>query len=115
VLARRTRLVPDDFPDGLAHTVLFAEKYAACSYWALAEGECVPWYVPTPISGFQDRPGQCDPTLPQTLHRQGIQVALADASVRLVRSTVSSATWYAAHTPAGGERLGDGAYADWSP
>jgi hypothetical protein len=115
VLRRRTRLGPDDFPGGLAHTVLFAEKYAACSYWALAEGEAVPWYVPTPASGFQSRPGQCDLTLPQTPHREGIQVALADGSVRLVRPAVSPVTWYAAHTPAEGERLGDGSYADWNP
>jgi hypothetical protein len=115
VLGRRTRLVPDDFPDGLAHTVLFAEKYAACSYWALAEGESVPWYVPTRASGFQSKPGQCDPTLPQTPHREGMQVGLADGSVRLVRPGVSPATWYAAHAPSGGERLGDGACAGRNP
>jgi hypothetical protein len=115
VLYRRVRPVADDFPDGLANTVLFAEKYAACSYWALAEGENVPWYVATPTSGFQRRPAECDPSLPQTAHRAGIQVSLADGSVRLVRPTINPATWYAAQTPAGGERLGEGPYSDWEP
>jgi hypothetical protein len=94
VLRKRVRLGPD----GLTHTVLFAEKYAACSYWALAEGEAVPWYIATPTSGFQARPDECDPTLPQTPHRAGIQVGLADGSVRLIRPPISPMAWYAAHT-----------------
>ena len=83
---------------GTANVLLFAEKYAACSYWALAEGEAVPWYVATPTSGFQARPDECDPTLPQTPHRDGIQVGLADGSVRLVRPSISPMAWYVAHT-----------------
>jgi hypothetical protein len=115
VLVRRVRIGPDDFPDGTEYTVLFAEKYAACSYWALAQGECVPWYVPTPASGFQQRPQECDPTMPQTAHRSGIMVGLANGSTRLVPNSVSPATWYAAHTAAGGETLGEGPYEDWKP
>jgi hypothetical protein len=75
----------------------------------------VPWYEADPASGFQVRPPACDPKLPQTPHRQGMQVSMADASVRLVRPGVSPATWYAAQTPAGGERLGDGSWAEWGP
>jgi prepilin-type processing-associated H-X9-DG protein len=103
----------EDIPDGLAHTVLFAEKYAACSYWALTEGEAVPWYRAGPTSGFQVRPRECDPTLAQTPHRERIQVSMADGSVRLVRRGISPATWYAAQTPAAGERLGHGAWTEW--
>jgi hypothetical protein len=73
----------------------------------------VPWYVPTPTSGFQRVPSECDPALPQTPHRAGIQVGLADGSVRLVGRNVSAATWYAAHTAAGGEELGESPFADW--
>ncbi len=40
---------------------------------------------------------------------------MADASVRLVAPSVQPATWYAAHTSAGGERLGSDPYADWGP
>jgi hypothetical protein len=115
LLRRRARLSTEDIPDGLAYTVLFAEKYAACSYWALAEGKAVPWYVAGQESGFQVRPQTCDPALPQTPHWAGIQVGLADGSVRLVRPGVSPATWYAAHTPGGHEQLGEEPYADWQP
>ncbi len=93
--------------------MLFAEKYAACSYWALAKGECVPWYVPTPTTGFQVRPEECDPTMPQSPHLMGIQIGLADGSVRTVPAGTSSRTWFAAHTAAGGEELGEGPLADW--
>ena len=64
--------------------------------------------VAGPGSGFQYRPRECDPKLPQTAHRGGMNVALADGSVRFVRRSVSPATWYAANTPAD-EDLG----ADW--
>lgn len=102
-------------PDGTANTILFAEKYAECSYWALTSGPQVPWNVAGPTSGFQVRPEQCDPAFPQTPHRAGIQVAMADARVRLVSPSLSPATWYAANTPAGGEPLGKGSYDDWLP
>ena len=98
-----------------AYTVLFAEKYAACSYWALTDGREVPWYTADPSSGFQVRPPVCDPALPQTPHPAGMPVGMADGSVRLVGRSVSPATWYAAHTPAGGEKLGSEPYADWGP
>jgi hypothetical protein len=91
-------------PDGTAHTILFAEKYAACSYWALLDDGPVPRYTPGPDTGFQVRPGGCDPLLPQTPHRSVIHVGMADGGVRPVRRDVSPATWYAAHTPAGGEQ-----------
>jgi hypothetical protein len=53
--------------------------------------------------------------MPQTAHRAGIMVGLADGSTRLVPNGISPATWYAAHTAAGGEELGEGAYTDWRP
>jgi Protein of unknown function (DUF1559) len=51
----------------------------------------------------------CDPSLPQTPHRGGMCVALADGSVRTIRGSVSPATFWAMVTPAGGEVLGN----DW--
>jgi prepilin-type processing-associated H-X9-DG protein len=112
VFATRAHL-PKDIPDGLAETILFAEKYAACSYWALAKGEQTPWYVARSDSGFQYRPEVCDPRLPQTAHRGGMNVALADASVRFVSRSLSPATWFAANTPGGKEDLGSEPYEDW--
>jgi prepilin-type processing-associated H-X9-DG protein len=42
-------------------------------------------------------------------HTGGINVGMADGSVRMLSSGVSAATWFAACTPGGGEVLGS----DW--
>jgi prepilin-type processing-associated H-X9-DG protein len=115
VFKERSRLDSRSFPDGLAETVVLAEKYAACSYWALVSGPQAPRYRVDGESGFQVRPEECDPDLPQSPHGFGINVAMADGSVRAVSKNISRSTWYAAHTPAGGEKLGSGDYADWLP
>ena len=59
---------------------------------------------------FQVQPsvGNCDPTRASTAHA-GIQVGLADGSVRTLALTMSGKTWWAAVTPAGDEVLGS----DW--
>ena len=66
-----------------------------------------------PGSKFQVRPtpfeGNCDPTRASTSHGGGIQVGLADGSVRTLSSGVSDTTWWNAVTPSGGEVLGP----DW--
>jgi prepilin-type N-terminal cleavage/methylation domain-containing protein len=66
-----------------------------------------------PGSKFQLQPtpfeGNCDPTRAATAHAGGIQVGLADGSVRTLTPSVSGATWWAAVTPAGGDVLGT----DW--
>jgi prepilin-type N-terminal cleavage/methylation domain-containing protein len=55
------------------------------------------------------RPADCDKNLAQTPHPGGMEVALADGSVRVVSGGVSQLTFWAACTPAGGEVLGS----DW--
>jgi prepilin-type N-terminal cleavage/methylation domain-containing protein len=55
------------------------------------------------------RPSECDPAIPQTPHRSGMLVALADGSLRTISPRVSPETFWAAVTPAGGEVLGS----DW--
>jgi prepilin-type N-terminal cleavage/methylation domain-containing protein len=66
-----------------------------------------------PGSIFQVQPtpflGNCDPTRASTAHPGGIQVGLADGSVRTLAPSMSGATWWAAVTPAGDEVLGP----DW--
>ncbi len=64
-----------------------------------------------PGSIFQPRPpeGNCDPTRAATAHTGGIQVGLADGSVRTLAPSMSGTTWWAAVTPSGGEVLGP----DW--
>jgi prepilin-type N-terminal cleavage/methylation domain-containing protein len=64
-------------------------------------------------SRFQVQPtpflGNCDPTRASTAHGGGIQVGLADGSVRTLAPTMSGKTWWAAVTPREGEVLGS----DW--
>jgi prepilin-type N-terminal cleavage/methylation domain-containing protein/prepilin-type processing-associated H-X9-DG protein len=64
-----------------------------------------------PASLFQVQPpaGNCDPSRASTPHPGGIQVCLADGSVRTLTAGMSGTTWWAACTPAGGEVLGT----DW--
>jgi hypothetical protein len=64
-----------------------------------------------PGSKFQVQPreGNCDPTRAATAHPGGMQVCLADGSVRTLAPTISPTTWWAAVTPAGGEVPGS----DW--
>jgi prepilin-type N-terminal cleavage/methylation domain-containing protein len=66
-----------------------------------------------PGSIFQVQPtpflGNCDPTRAATAHPGGIQVGLADGSVRTLASSIRGTTWWAAVTPSGGEVLGS----DW--
>jgi prepilin-type N-terminal cleavage/methylation domain-containing protein len=50
----------------------------------------------------------CDFTRAASGHGSGIQVALADGSVRGVSSGVSASTWWFAFTPAGGEVMPSG-------
>ncbi len=52
---------------------------------------------------------ECDWSVPQTPHRSGMLVALADGSVRTLSTSMSPGTFWAAVTPAGGEVLGG----DW--
>ena len=77
-------------------------------------GFCIPALVDRgapnaigPGSKFDVRPtpfqGNCDPTRASTAHPGGIQVGLADGSVRTLSASINPITWWAAVTPAGGE------------
>jgi hypothetical protein len=131
--------IPTSFPDGASNTILFGERYAICNsismglnranLWDYFENSAnlytgpghdyFPYFgLPTvngdnvgPVSMFQLQPtaGNCDPSLPSTAHLGGMQVVLADGSVRTLSPAMSGTTWWAACTPAGGEVLG----ADW--
>jgi prepilin-type processing-associated H-X9-DG protein len=63
-----------------------------------------------PASKFQTRPYPlgtiCNAYLSQTPHSGGMNVCLADGSVRILSSSMSPLTWWAVVTPAGGEALG---------
>jgi prepilin-type N-terminal cleavage/methylation domain-containing protein len=64
-----------------------------------------------PTSRFQVQPtqGNCDPTRAATAHAGGIQVGLADGSVRTLAPSLSGTTWWAAVTPRDNDMLGS----DW--
>jgi prepilin-type N-terminal cleavage/methylation domain-containing protein len=71
--------------------------------------------VPSQWLGNGDRPvlptdaAACDWTIPQTPHRAGLIVGLADGSVRTLSPQMTPATFWSAVTPSGGEVLGN----DW--
>jgi prepilin-type N-terminal cleavage/methylation domain-containing protein len=112
--------IPASFTDGTSNTILFAEKYGRCNaygsrwddtdtdLWQPAFGV----FVVGPASKFQLRPGPtaCDPGRASTGHAEGIQVGLADGSVRSLPSAISAGTWWEACTPSDGEPLAD----DWN-
>lgn len=104
------------FTDGTSNTMLFTEKYARCGsgggLWGNPAADFwQPVFAAWSKGVFQVRPSpdDCDPLRASTAFRGGIQVALADGSVRSVAPSISAATWWGACTPAGGEVLGN----DW--
>src|SRR5438093_6280178 len=97
------------FPDGTSNTMLFVEKYGKCgdggSLWGNVQPDLwQPVFAAWSMEPFQSRPraAECDPRRAATPFIGGINVALADGSVRVVHDGISQATWWAACTPDGG-------------
>jgi prepilin-type N-terminal cleavage/methylation domain-containing protein len=123
-----TAAIPRTFPDGTSTTILFAEKYAFCGpqsngssfYWGEEGGTCnrtggfggngsIPGFYTLLPPQNKPFPANCNPCMLQGPWPGGIQVSLADGSVRLVSSSITAATWAAAVQPADGLPLGS----DW--
>jgi prepilin-type N-terminal cleavage/methylation domain-containing protein/prepilin-type processing-associated H-X9-DG protein len=125
-----TARIPGSFADGTSTTILFAEKYAICvsasphysfkggSLWAWPNADAA--FSPTfasfntgATSMFQTQPAvdmihnesMCDSSRASTAHSGGMQVAMADGSVRALAPTTRPAVWWALCTPAGGETV----------
>jgi prepilin-type N-terminal cleavage/methylation domain-containing protein len=64
-----------------------------------------PQFNPT----WNSRSAQCDYRLASAPRSAGIMVCMGDGSIRMVASSISGDTWWAAMTPDGGEVLGS----DW--
>ena len=114
------------FPDGTSATILFAEKYGSCNSDTVPRGgnmwarwDCADYWQPTfgawvtgPGSLFQVTPtpynsSACVHYLPQSGHTGGMNVSLADGSVRNLSAGTSGTVWWSLCTPAGGEPVSD--------
>ena len=117
---------PQQITDGTSLTIFFTDKLARCNYGNYPDNYWPDWGPiissselgdPTgPAAGIfqlqpQGNPANCDGGRASSPHTGGINVAMGDGSVRFVGPTVSSATWWAALTPMGGEVLAN----DWNP
>ena len=109
------------FNDGTANTIAFAEKISRCQGYALLWGHGA-WdynWMPAfqtyisqgPAAKFQVQPtpSQCDRFLASSPHTGGMNVGMADGSVRTLAPSISNATWWAACTPSNNDILGG----DW--
>jgi prepilin-type N-terminal cleavage/methylation domain-containing protein len=117
--------LPASFSDGTSNTIFFAEGYGVVS------GTQAKWFATMDNSGCANG-GRCNgpvyfasPSLvppftttppnvaqydrPNAFRANGLQVGLADGSVRSVSSGISPGTWYSASHPSDGGVLGS----DW--
>jgi prepilin-type N-terminal cleavage/methylation domain-containing protein len=107
-----------NFTDGLSNTVLFGEGYRDCDrigrialYSWFYHNFGLDWYQQPNTLMFQTNPlpKDCDNWRTQSGHPMGIQVGLADGSVRSVRQTISQRTWDSVLLPRDGTMPGN----DW--
>jgi prepilin-type N-terminal cleavage/methylation domain-containing protein len=112
------------FTDGTSQTIMLAERYAVSSTGAPTGAATHFWYPgtlttevlftpSTSLTTAVPYPFQVKPAttlvydyVPQGMSSGGLQIALADGSVRSCSSSLSQQTWYYACTPNGGEVLG---------
>ena len=127
--------ISQTFLDGTTHTVLVAERYGTCgssgipddsstngNLWSDSNSRWRPVFCvndddQTPTSPgytdcamFQVSPNwirECDSSRAQTPHVGGMNVTLADASVRGVGGDIDPATWAAVCHPCDGKTVGD--------
>src|SRR5262245_26723648 len=107
-----------NFEDGTSNTVLFGEGYADCDrigrialYAWFYHNFGLDWYQQRNTLMFQNSPEPrlCDNWRCQSGHNGGINVALADGSVRYVASGISQSAWTAVLIPYDGRNGGN----DW--
>jgi len=124
--AKDTLSYPAGFPDGTSNTIFYTDKLAHCNQSDYRDNYWPDWGPiisssnhgdptgPT-IPGPQIKPvvtngeGNCFGAIASSPHTGGINVGLGDGSVRFVSGSISTATWWYALTPNGGEVLGN----DW--
>jgi prepilin-type N-terminal cleavage/methylation domain-containing protein/prepilin-type processing-associated H-X9-DG protein len=106
------------FTDGTSNTIFFGEGYRECDtigrialYSWFYHNFGLDWYQQPNTLMFQADPKvqDCDNWRAQAGHIGGMNVALADGSVRFVSGSISQATWTSAMLPKDGHPLGS----DW--
>lgn len=120
------------FADGTSKTILFGEKIGLCNttgsvqsggiadggnmwtrwdwldYWQSSFAA----FTTGSGSRFQTDPlpytngGRCNPRLAQSMHAGGMNICMADASVRFLSGSISGSTWWALCTPKGDDMPG---------
>jgi len=112
---------PSSFvPDGASNTIFYAEAYGRGNTingsWSWQSDRVYYsttglWYIASLSQSppFQSAPptNQAITGLPQSFVSAGIQVSRGDGNVKMVNSSVSPTTWYAASTPSGGDVVGN--------
>jgi hypothetical protein len=120
--------IPRTFTDGTSNTIVLATKYGVCGeggshYASPPKSKTGAFFgqnpakvkaaAADPTATFQDRPSakQClhTPLMAQSYEAEGLLVALADGSTRVVSPRLSALTWNLALQPNDGMPLGK----DW--
>jgi hypothetical protein len=127
-------VIEKNFSDGTSNTILWSEKIGRCANpletfggtcWAYSDTSsfelplhpafAISWNgqsIGRPSKFFRysaNMQNNCDPTKASTAHPAGIQLCLADGSVRSLTDSVSDTTWWAICTPSAGDNPGT----DW--
>jgi len=122
-------LYPTNIADGTSNTIFFTDKLAHCNSWNYPDNYWPDWgpVISSDDEGdptgpnaptFQPQPklvssnattAICNGGIASSPHTGGINVGMADGSVRTVTKAVSTQTWWAAFTPSLGDQLGS----DW--
>lgn len=111
--------LPRTFTDGTSNTLLIAEKYQVCNgnwfYWGVTPIPITKppsFGIPNAGTPFQVTPmnNVCNRNLANSPHTGGMQIAMADGSVRSIASSVSLLTYQRACNPSDGNPLGS----DWN-
>ena len=122
--AKNTLSFPASFADGTSNTILYTEKLARCNSGTYSDNYWPDWgpIISSNDVGDPTGPGApgpqikppmaggaaaCNGGIASSPHTGGINVGLADGSVRFVSGSVSTTTWWYALTPNGGETLGN--------
>jgi len=120
--AKNNLTFPASFSDGTSQTILFTEKLAWCNAGSYSDNYWPDWgpvinypdlgmptgpTAPVPqIKPSGGGPANCNGGWASSPHTAGIVAGLADGSVRFVGAGISSASWWSALTPNGGEVIG---------